>query len=37
MTTAQAALVLFVLIVVLIYILIYRGQYQPPNYPKFGR
>ena len=37
MSTAQAVLVLFILIVVVFYILIYRGKYGPPNYPKFGR
>ena len=37
MTTAQAALIIAVLAVIVVFILLYSGQYQPPNYPKFGR
>jgi len=37
MTTAQAVLVLLIFIVVVVFILIYSGQYKPPNYPGFGR
>jgi len=37
MTIAQAVLVFLVLVVVVIFILVYKGQYKPPNYPGFGR
>jgi len=37
MTTAQIVFVLIILIIVVVFILIYSGQYKPPNYPKFGR
>lgn len=37
MTIAQAILVLAVLVVIVVFILIYSGQYKPPNYPGFGR
>jgi hypothetical protein len=37
MTTSQALLVLLILIVIVIFIVIYTGQYKPPDYPKFGR
>ena len=37
MSTAQVVLVFLVLVVVVAFILIYSGQYKPPNYPGFGR
>jgi hypothetical protein len=37
MTFAQGVLVLLILVVIVVYILIYTGQYKPPNYPRFGR
>ena len=37
MTTSQAVLILLVLVVVVLFILLYTGQYKPPNYPRFGR
>jgi len=37
MTTSQAFLVLIICIIVVVFILIYKGQYKPPSYPGFGR
>jgi hypothetical protein len=37
MTIAQAVLVFFILVVVVVFILVYTGQYKPPKYPGFGR
>lgn len=37
MTTSQAVLVLVICIIVVVFILIYGGQYKFPNYPGFGR
>ncbi len=37
MTLAQAVLILAVLAVVVVFILLYTGQYKPPKYPQFGR
>ena len=37
MTTSQIIFILIILITIVVFILIYTGQYKPPNYPKFGR
>ena len=37
MTISQVILVLVVLVIMIAFILIYKGRYKPPKYPKFGR
>ena len=37
MTASQVIFVLIILIIVIAFILIYKGMYKPPKYPKFGR
>jgi hypothetical protein len=37
MTIAQGILILAILVIIVVFILIYTGQYKPPNYPGFGR
>jgi len=37
MTTSQAILVLILFVIIVVFILIYRGKYSPPNYPRYGR
>jgi len=37
MTVTQALLVLAILVIIFVYIQIYRGPYSPPKYPQFGR
>ena len=37
MTTSQAVLIFLVLAVIVVFILLYSGRYQPPDYPKYGR
>lgn len=36
MSISQAIFVLLIFLVIVVFIIIYRGQYQPPNYPGFG-
>ena len=37
MTIAQAVLVFLILVVIVAFILVYKGQYKPPKFPQFGR
>jgi hypothetical protein len=37
MSFAQAVLIVAILAVIVVFILIYTGQYKPPKYPQFGR
>ncbi len=37
MTIAQGVLIFLVLVVILVFILLYSGRFQPPDYPKYGR
>jgi hypothetical protein len=37
MTLAQAILVFLAVVVMVIFVLVYKGRYKPPKYPQFGR